>query len=261
MARRRLISRQFLDPRPAADSTSRPYFDAVNIPLAEIPNRTHELPPRVVPIPVVGEPELVAATIAQLEALGRAAFAAEPAPWVQAGEHETGRLWRPNRLLEVALAQLPEGRAVDLGCGTGRDAVYLASCGWRVTAIDRLPDALERGRELARRYDLGGGEIDWRQMDLTCADRFAEAADLVCLFRLFDREILRRAVEALRPGGSLLCEAFTTLHQQKHGRPAEAARVAGEGELAALLSDCTLRDYEENWSGGAHTARAWAVRT
>jgi SAM-dependent methyltransferase len=59
---------------------------------------------------------------------------------------------------------LPPGRALDIGCGTGRDAVHLAQHGWRVTAVDSTPRALELARERARRE---GVEVDWRAGDVT----------------------------------------------------------------------------------------------
>jgi len=56
------------------------------------------------------------------------------------------------------------GQALDLGCGTGRDAVYLASRGWTVTAVDGVPRAIERGR---RRAQNAGVEVSWVLGDVT----------------------------------------------------------------------------------------------
>jgi SAM-dependent methyltransferase len=94
----------------------------------------------------------------------------------------TDALWsgRPNAQLVREAADLPSGRALDVGCGEGADAVWLAERGWRVTAVDFSATALERraaraaaaGEELAAR-------IDWRHVDVTRWAPEPAAFDLV----------------------------------------------------------------------------------
>lgn len=68
----------------------------------------------------------------------------------------------PNRFVEAELTHLRPGRALDLGCGEGRNAVWLAEHGWQVTGVDFSPVALEKGRArrstrwCVRRDTLGG---------------------------------------------------------------------------------------------------------
>jgi SAM-dependent methyltransferase len=57
---------------------------------------------------------------------------------------------QPNRFVADELGELPPGRALDLGAGEGRNAVRLAERGWRVTAVDFSPVALDKARRLAR---------------------------------------------------------------------------------------------------------------
>ena len=81
-----------------------------------------------------------------------------------------GSVWsgRPNPHLVAEVAGLVPGTALDVGCGEGADAVWLATRGWRVTAVDISTVALERGT--ARAVEAGGGvaqRIDWRHADLT----------------------------------------------------------------------------------------------
>jgi len=68
------------------------------------------------------------------------------------------RLWKPNGLLVESVVELealvPVQRCLDLGCGSGRDAVYLALRGWDVIAVDRLPRALAKARALAMEYGV-----------------------------------------------------------------------------------------------------------
>ena len=111
------------------------------------------------------------------------------------------------RLAEVAPA-LAGTRALDLGCGEGADAIWLAERGWTVVAVDVSTTALARAREAA----TSGGVadcIDFVEHDLTCGLP-AGSFDLVSAQFLhsavaMDRSaVLRRAAAAVAPGGTLL---------------------------------------------------------
>jgi SAM-dependent methyltransferase len=125
---------------------------------------------------------------------------------------DEGRVWsgRPNPLLVREAESLPPGTALDLGCGEGGDAIWLAVQGWRVTAVDVSATALRRGAEQARDAGIEAG-IRWEQHDLSRS--FPEGTfDLVSAQFLHspvaadgEREaILRRAAAAVAPGGILL---------------------------------------------------------
>jgi SAM-dependent methyltransferase len=121
------------------------------------------------------------------------------------------RVWsgRPNPLLVREVA-LPPGTALDLGCGEGGDAIWLAARGWRVTAVDVSATALRRGAEHAREADVAES-VHWERHDLSRS--FPEGSfDLVSAQFLHspvaadgEREaILRRAAAAVAPNGILL---------------------------------------------------------
>lgn len=65
-----------------------------------------------------------------------------------------GRTWHPAPILPRLIETRTPGRAIDLGCGNGRDAVWLASQGWRVTAVDRLSECKQRVFRMAAHYKL-----------------------------------------------------------------------------------------------------------
>ena len=121
---------------------------------------------------------------------------------------ERGMNWsgRPNALLVEVAGPLSPGRALDLGCGEGGDAVWLASRGWATTAVDVAPTALARTREAAA---AAGVEVATEQHDL--AESLPDGPfDLVsaCFLQSpveWDRPaVLRRAAAAVAPGGTLL---------------------------------------------------------
>lgn len=111
------------------------------------------------------------------------------------------------RLVEVA-GSLTPGRALDLGCGEGADAIWLAERGWQVVAVDVSPVALQRAATAADQQNLLD-RIDFEQHDLS--ESFPEGTfDLISAqylhtpVRLEREPVLRRAADRLVPGGTLL---------------------------------------------------------
>jgi len=125
---------------------------------------------------------------------------------------ESSQIWsgKPNVELVDEVEGLTPGSALDLGCGEGADAIWLAQQGWQVTGVDISSVALSRAAKHA--VDAGVADrIDWQQHDL--GKSFPDGAfDLVSaqflhsLAELPREEILRRAAEVVAPGGILLIE-------------------------------------------------------
>jgi SAM-dependent methyltransferase len=111
----------------------------------------------------------------------------------------------PSQFLVAEVADLPPGTALDLACGAGRNAVWLARQGWRVTAVDFSSAALALARDLAVRWRV---DVEWVEAD---AVSWAPPRqyDLVCVLYLQlpapeRRRALAHAAGAVRPGGALL---------------------------------------------------------
>ncbi|MGC5022555.1 class I SAM-dependent methyltransferase [Micromonospora sp. DT47] len=112
----------------------------------------------------------------------------------------------PNRFVVEAVTDLPPGDALDLAAGEGRNAVWLATHGWRVTAVDFSPVAVARGRELAARR---GVPVRWRVADVTTDVPEPGRYDLVLIAYLHlppaqFATALAGARAALRPGGTIV---------------------------------------------------------
>lgn len=256
-----LIQCNRLDPRPADEAGARPIVDAVNIPLLDIPARTHELPPRDVTIDVIGPCELARDTVNWLSDNGRRGQLVDDADDARPDDPTRRlRLWRPNPWLEQILPEIEPGRVLEMACGTGRDAVHMASCGWTVTAIDLLPDALDRARALEERYGLVDRPVQWMQGDLERGEPpIGGTYDLITGFRFLHRPIFGHVRRWLNPGGHVIYETFTTLHRHRNSRPSREAFLLKPGELPTLLSDLTIRRFSEAWIGNSHVARVWAT--
>jgi len=117
-------------------------------------------------------------------------------------------LWtsEANRFLVEEVATLAPGRALDLACGEGRNAVWLAERGWEVTGVDFSTVGLEKARQLAVTRGICA---DWVVADLLDYRPEREAFELVIIFYLQvpaaqRAPVLRKAAAAVAPGGILL---------------------------------------------------------
>lgn len=121
---------------------------------------------------------------------------------------EVESLWsaRPNRVLVAEVEGLTPGRALDLACGEGRNAIWLAERGWDVTGVDFSQVAIAKARASAER---AGVDVDFVCADLLDYEPARGAHDLVVVLFLQlpadeRRRVLRRGADALAPGGTLL---------------------------------------------------------
>jgi SAM-dependent methyltransferase len=107
----------------------------------------------------------------------------------------------PLPLVVTTAEQLPPGRALDLACGTGRNALWLAQQGWSVTAVDGAPAAIAAlSGVTAILADLETGEY-----------RIAESAwDLIVITYYLQRDLFEPAKAGLLPGGTLIAIALLT---------------------------------------------------
>jgi SAM-dependent methyltransferase len=117
-------------------------------------------------------------------------------------------LWaaKPNRFLVAEVAKLPPGRALDLACGEGQNAIWLATLGWEVIGVDYSEVAIGKARARAERQ---GVAVDFVCADLVSYEPQSRAFDLVAILYLHipahERAgVLERAAEAVAPGGTLV---------------------------------------------------------
>ena len=144
----------------------------------------------------------------------------------------------PNATVVEHLTGVPPGRALDLGCGGGRNALWLAEKDWRVTGVDFSSVAITKARQIADRRGL---EVDWINEDL---DDFRPVLDhfelvLACFVHTSSaqRKVwLARATNAVCAGGTLLYLGHDPRNPAKgFGGPKDLDVLPSASDLAALL--------------------------
>jgi tellurite methyltransferase len=139
-------------------------------------------------------------------------------------------------------AELPRGRALDIACGAGRNALYLAELGYAVDAVDISAVALERARRLAEQR---GVAISWLQADLDTAPLPAGAYDLIVWVRYVNRTLMATLPSRLTAGGCVLCEQHLLTSEEVVGPRSPAYRLR-PGELLAQAAPLHVQHYRES---------------
>ncbi len=146
----------------------------------------------------------------------------------------------PSRFLTAEVADLRPGTALDLACGAGRNAVWLAERGWQVTAVDFSGVALGMAGSLAAER---GVEVDWIESDVLTWAPPARAYDLVCVLYLQlpapeRATALARAASAVRAGGTLLIVGHDRLNlTEGWGGPTQPDVLFTPDDVVAEIGD------------------------
>ena len=157
------------------------------------------------------------------------------------------RVWSaaPNAWVARAIRGWFTGRALDLGAGEGRHAVWLAALGWQVTAVDFSAVGIERGRDGAQEV---GVDVDWVVADVRTWEPPAGATfDLVLVaFLHLEDDVIARARGWLAPGGALvvLGHALRNLTEGVGG-PQDARLLHTEGEYRAASEGLAVEHLGE----------------
>lgn len=160
---------------------------------------------------------------------------------------ERGKEDAPTALVVEIAEKLAAGTAIDLACGTGRNALYLADRGWAVTAVDGSERAIELLKE---RSAARGLKVHTKVADLTAPDFAlpADAFDLVVIAYYLQRDLFAKVKAAVRPGGVVLA----IVHTPEQGEQWSEKR-ARPGELRGFFNGWeVLWEYEGPSRDSAH---------
>jgi tellurite methyltransferase len=163
----------------------------------------------------------------------------------------------PSPFLDEWLPRLPTGRALDVACGAGRNALRLAEAGFAVEAVDISSVAIDiASTEAARR----GLDISWRVADLDALELEATSYDLVTVFRYVNRPLWPRLAAALAPDGFVLYEHHLDSPREVEGPGQPEFRLRPQ-ELLRAFSGLRVVHYSETieTEGGSTFALARLV--
>ena len=152
-------------------------------------------------------------------------------------------------------------RAIELGCGTGTNAVFLAQCGFQVTAVDCSAPALVQAREKAQQ---AGVQVDWIEADVQHFGSHLEPFDFVfdrgcyhCCRRVDLAGYHATLKNVTRPGSRFLCLTGNANEQTEHGPP----RVTEDEirrELGALFDVEFIREFRFQDAGEIEGPLGWS---
>jgi SAM-dependent methyltransferase len=165
----------------------------------------------------------------------------------------------PTPLVELGAQYPSAGRALDIGCGTGRDAIYLAGRGWTVTGVDGVPRALDAAKQRAR---ASGVDVNWVRGDVTrlqtlgIGEGYQLLVDRGCFHGLADteRDQYAEGVAAVAaPGARLAMFAFQPRSRGLGPRGITRDQLTHDlGEAWELVSDAAdTESHPPRWIGDA----------
>lgn len=162
--------------------------------------------------------------------------------WNQRYAEDSYRKTNPVTLVSDWLPKIPVGRALDVACGAGRNAILLAQTGFEVDAIDISRKGLTRARQTAEEQGLS---INWIEHDLDEPYPFEPIYDLIIVMWYVDLGLVSRLSECLKPGGYLVCQEHLVTEQEAIGPTGTSFRVA-PGTLREAVSGLDVLLYEES---------------
>lgn len=155
----------------------------------------------------------------------------------------------PTPLLVRIAKDLKPGRALDLACGSGRNALWLCQRGWRVTATDGSPAAIAALQENAAAREVGSDSLRTEVVDLENPNfQIAPAAwDLILMAYYLQRDLFEPAKRGVVPGGLVLI----IVHLAEDGRTSDHALQPGQ--LCRYFDDWEIvHSYEGKPNDPAH---------
>ncbi|MCX5721120.1 MAG: dihydroneopterin aldolase [Nitrospirae bacterium] len=160
----------------------------------------------------------------------------------------------PARFLTQQLHRLPKGKALDLASGSGRNALYLASQGFQVEAIDRDEQALAELAATAKQRNLPNlhvHTVDLERITTEWPELPKQTYDVIVVFFYLHRPLFPALIESLKPNGALLYETFTIDNHLRHKHPRRSEFCLAHNELLRLTSGLRVLSYDEGEHDGS----------
>lgn len=148
----------------------------------------------------------------------------------------------PSPWLVACLPQAPLGRALDVACGAGRNALFLAERGYVATGVDISAEALSRAGQSARTRGL---DVEWIEHDLDAGPGVRGPFDLIVLIRYVDLALLETLCRELAPSGCIVVEEHLATERDDVAGPRNPAFRVPSGALRRAAADLEVVDSFE----------------
>jgi len=156
--------------------------------------------------------------------------------------HKHDHNQQPSQFLVENIDLLPEGRALDLAMGGGRNAVFLARNGYETEGIDISRKEVDAALELARK---SGVDLKAHMEDLEGDIHFDEASYYVIVcFNFLHRPLIPKIKSALRTGGMIVYETYI-VDQARFGKPRNPSHLLERNELLHMFREFRCLRYRE----------------
>jgi len=248
----------WLDVRSQSENKAAHLINSANIPEDQLEQRVAELPHKKIPLVLIGSQKQIIqaetflnsrkyqiATQINTDELSSSS-------WEELVNHNLAEigaskyiLWEANLFLqqhieciESKLSGTP--KVLDIGCGSGREAVYLAKRGWQVVAVDNQNEAIQRSNNLAQENNVSieAIETDIIQGEYSVAE---ESFDLIIMFRFLHRPLFEKIQKWLKPGGTFLIETFS-IEAAKFGKPKRKHLMVKPNEIKHYFKGMIVSD-------------------
>lgn len=220
---------------------------AVRIPIAELEARRNELPAPYTEVQIASGCRNASVTYQAVRALKRIPILVpNPAPTLYPF------LWTPSAAANSLVTLYKRCTVIDLGCGSGRDAIFLAGLGFKVIAIDRVPELIEEGRRQLQRLEARLNEVELEfevanLQDWTPRDK----VDAILSVYAYEPRILTRAKDWVKPGGQIVIETFSEQHWGCFGRP-DPTKCPPQEELDDHMAPFVAERHLQFWKSDRH---------
>lgn len=147
------------------------------------------------------------------------------------------RLWQPALIIKEFVEQLHQGQVgtvLDIGCGSGRDAVYMALRGWQVTAVDYLPRMIDKLNALASYNNV---QVTGVLLDLETdrgLSKIDKKFDVITVIRYLHRPLFKEMSRMINSGGYIIYQTFLE-GCEVFGKPKNPRFLLKPGELAEVF--------------------------
>ena len=171
---------------------------------------------------------------------------------------------------QLQLHRLPKGRVLDVAAGSGRNALYLASHGFQVDALDRDEQAMAQLAATAKQRNLPNLTVRTVDLERKTDERPEfpkQEYDVIVVFFYLHRALFPALIDSLKPNGVLIYETFTIDNYIRHRHPRRWEFCLAHNELLRLTSSLRVLSYDEGEHDGGHgsssvfTARLVAQQT